>query len=136
MTAKRVISIVLIIVLNLGIITAAEMPSDFAVTSVYASGIDGSFDKYKQGDTVSLENDGTIGIPVDLSVYYSADEKSSPGYNGTAVILYVINTMAERTGTDSDDEIIRSMLERGYIVTVADYKNNIRAVSPQLDKSV
>ena len=136
MTAKRVISIVLIIILNFGIITAAEMPSDFAVTSVYASGIDGSFDKYKQGDTVSLENDGTIGIPVDLSVYYSADEKSSPGYNGTAVILYVINTMAERTGTDSDDEIIRSMLERGYIVTVADYKNNIRAVSPQLDKSV
>lgn len=136
MTAKRFISIVLIIILNFGIITAAEMPSDFAVTSVYASGIDGSFDKYKQGDTVSLENDGTIGIPVDLSVYYSADEKSSPGYNGTAVILYVINTMAERTGTDSDDEIIRSMLERGYIVTVADYKNNVRAVSPQLDKSV
>ena len=136
MTAKRVISIVLIIILNFGIITAAEMPSDFAVTSVYASGIDGSFDKYKQGDTVSLENDGTIGIPVDLSVYYSADEKSSPGYNGTAVILYVINTMAERTGTDSDDEIIRSMLDRGYIVTVADYKNNALAVSPQLDKSV
>ncbi len=51
-------------------------------------------------------------------------------------MMYVVNTMAERIGTDSDEDIITSMLERGYVVAVLDYLNNEKAVSPALDYSV
>ena len=44
--------------------------------------------------------------------------------------------MAERYGTLSDAEIISSMLDRGYIVTVLNYFNNKKAKSPDLDWSV
>jgi len=99
--------------------------------------IEASFSDYKIGDTVSLSDDGYIGIPVELSIYFDkANHTVTSGYGGTPIIVYVVNTCAERVGTDSDDKIIRSMLDRGYVVTVLDYKNDKKAVSPALDQSV
>ena len=52
------------------------------------------------------------------------------------MILYVVNTNTERIGTDSDETIITSMLERGYVVVVLDYQNHASSVSPDLDWSI
>ncbi len=87
---------------------------------------------------VEIENDGYIGVPVNVAVLY--DEKTfgsvKPGAGGTPIILYVLNTAVERIGMASDTEIISSMLYRGYAVILLDYKNNPRAISPALDYSV
>lgn len=93
---------------------------------------------YLHGETQTVSDDGYIGIPVELTVYYdySANGAAVPGYNGTPIIFYVINTNTERIGTDSDVDIISSMLERGYVVVVADYLNSSAAVSPGLEYSV
>ncbi len=93
---------------------------------------------YKQGDTQLLSTDGYIGIPAEISVYFDSAKEATPGYmttGGTPLILYVVNAYFERTGTDSDTDIIKSMINRGYIVVVLDYKNNEKAVSPALDWS-
>ena len=92
---------------------------------------------YKQGDKQTVSNDGYIGIPVEVTVYYDYAKfgAAKPGYNGTVVILYIVNSGAERSGTDSDVTIIKSMLEKGYAVAVCDYKNNAKAVSPALEYS-
>ena len=88
-----------------------------------------------------MENDGYIGIPVELSIYYDYEThgKATPvGHldpDGDAVVLYVVNTNVERIGTKSDVEIIKGLLERGYVVAVADYFNSAKAVSPALDWS-
>lgn len=93
--------------------------------------------EYQVGETVKLDTDSYIGIPVELTVYFdSTDGKvATPGYNGTDAVLYVINTRAVRSGTDSDADIIRSMLDRGMIVTVLDYKNHRKAKGADLDWS-
>lgn len=98
---------------------------------------DTTLSAYKQGDTQTVANDGYIGIPVEVTVYYdyATHGAAKSGYNGTPVILYVINSGAERIGTDSDTDIIKSMLERGYAVLVTDYKNHAKAVSPALEYS-
>jgi len=48
----------------------------------------------------------------------------------------VVNTATERIGMRSDTEIIRSMLDRGYLVCVVDYLGNERARTPALDWSL
>lgn len=96
-----------------------------------------NFSSYQIGATKRLEDDGYIGIPVEMTVYFDSEHHTAvTGYNGTPVILYVVNTMIERIGTDSDTDIIRSMLDDGYIVYVLDYLNNEKAVSQDLDFSV
>ena len=98
--------------------------------------IEANLSAYKIGDTITVENEGYIGIPVKVSTYYdTAKGATKPGYNGTPLIVYVVNTMVERIGKKSDTEIISSMLERGYIVQVLDYMNNKKAISPDLDWS-
>lgn len=123
---------------------AAIFTAIFAATVFAADGngddamneIEKAFSEYRIGDTVSLENDGYIGIPVGITTYYGKDNgKATPGYNGTPLVIYVVNTRVERIGAKTDVEIISSMLERGYIVSVLDYKNNKDAVSPGLDWS-
>ena len=100
---------------------------------------DGELALYKQGQTLSNADDGYIGIPYKVTVYYdSAKGAAKPGYmtNGaTPVILYVVNADFERIGTDSDVSIIKSMIKRGYAVAVLDYLNDAKAVSPALDYS-
>ena len=86
--------------------------------------------------TYALRDDGYLGIPVDFTVYHDTAFPIAPNANGTTLIMYVVNTRATRTGTDSDVSIIQSMLERGYIVAVADYHNHEKAVTPDLEWSV
>lgn len=78
-----------------------------------------------------LAQDGYIGIPVGLKTYAKGNSAAD-----SQVILYVVNTNTERIGTDSDEAIITSMLERGYVVVVLDYQNHPSSVSPDLDWSI
>ena len=90
----------------------------------------------RQGDVQTVESDGYIGIPVEVTVYYDITKGASkPGYGGTPVILYAVNTNTERIGTSADTDIIKSMLGRGYAVAVADYRNHPKSVSPELEYS-
>jgi len=107
-----------------------EAPKDATVE------IQSELSAYKQGETLSYADDGYIGIPYEVTVYYDASKGAAvPGVGGTVAVLYVVNTNTERVGTDSDTSIITSMLDRGYIVAVLDYKNNEKATTPGLDYS-
>ena len=101
------------------------------------SAIETAFSDKKIGDTQSLNDDGYIGIPLEVTTYYDYAKHGAakPGYNATIAIMYVVNTQVERIGAKTDVEIIESMLSRGYIVSVFDYKNHAKAVSPGLDWS-
>ena len=112
--------------------------------------------EYQHGDTFTVADDGYIGIPVDITIYNDPTvsyvpstldtiqypyETTEPNYNsategGKPIALYVINTNTDRIGTDSDVNIITSLLKEGYIVAVVDYKNEKRAKSPDLDWSL
>lgn len=84
-----------------------------------------------------INDDGYIGIPVEISTYYDQSKGNiKSGHNGTPVIVYVVNTNTTRVGTDSDESIILSMLSRGYVVVVIDYLNNEKATGQSLDWSV
>ena len=96
--------------------------------------------KLNLGQTQTFPDDGVIGIPYEITVYYDHEGRGSavPGYmtcGATPVILYVVNAGFERIGTHSDVDIINSMLERGYAVAVLDYKNNGKATGEALDFS-
>lgn len=98
--------------------------------------IESELSAYKIGDTVTVANDGYIGIPVEATTFYDTSHgKVIDKFDGTMIFIYVVNTCIERIGTDSDVSIIKSMLDRGYVVTVVDYLNNPKAVSPDLDWS-
>ncbi len=114
-------------------VAAREAETD-AMNAILA---DPALEKHRQGNTQTVESDGYIDIPVEVTVYYDESRGSAtPGYGGTPVILYIVNTGEERVGTDTDASIISSMLERGYVVAVADYKNHESAVCPSLEYSV
>lgn len=85
-------------------------------------------------------DDGYIGIPIEYSVYYDkANGKARPDFirnGGTPVVMYIVNTMAERVGTESDVSIIRSMLDRGYVVFIMDYLNSPKASGHDLEWSI
>ncbi len=107
-------------------------------------------------DTQTMEDDGYIGIPVDITVYNNPEVFSEPSSldtltdffettepnpvklsaTGKPLILYVINTNTTRYGTDSDVDIITELLAEGYVVMVVDYKNEKRAQTPDLDWSL
>lgn len=99
-----------------------------------------SLTSYVQAAPKRYENDGHIGIPYEITVYYDSATHGAarPGFmtcGATPVILYVINANVERIGTESDEKIIGGMLSRGYAVAVADYLGDKRARSPMLDTS-
>ena len=78
---------------------------------------DDTLNAYRQGETQSFEDDGYIGIPYEVTVYYDYKGKGAavPGYmtlGATPVVLYVVNANVERIGTDSDTDIIKSMIDR------------------------
>ncbi|MBP3605266.1 MAG: Ig-like domain-containing protein, partial [Clostridia bacterium] len=98
--------------------------------------IEENFSAYRLGDVQRLASDGYIGIPVQLSVYYDGEEGVTSGIGGTPLILYVVNTATERIGTKTDTQIIRSMLDRGYLVCVIDYLESAKATTPALDWSL
>ncbi|MBR2650457.1 MAG: Ig-like domain-containing protein, partial [Clostridia bacterium] len=98
--------------------------------------INASFSENQIGTTVTVTDNQYLNGAVEMTTYYSGTSPAVVGYNGTPLILYVVNTGIERIGVKTDVEIISSMLERGYVVSVLDYKNNARAVAPTLDWSV
>ncbi len=95
---------------------------------------------YGIGAPREYPDDGTIGIPFCVTVFYDRSRGTSvPGFatrGATPLMIYVVNTNTARIGTKSDAAIVKSMLDRGYIVLVLDYKNNEKAVSPALENSV
>ena len=96
-----------------------------------------SFRKYVACETVTLESDGYIGIPVEVTPLYDvALGKVVDGPSGTPIMLYVVNTATERIGLATDEEIVSSMLERGYSVLIVDYLGSPLSVSPAIDYSV
>ncbi len=95
------------------------------------------FNKFLVSEPIILENDGYIGIPVKISVFFDSNRyKAEPGYRKTPIIIYVINTNTDRIGKDTDESIISRMLNSGYIVTVLDYMNSPLSSCPGLDFSV
>ena len=87
----------------------------------------------KQEDTVY--HDELLRLDADIVTFYDFDTfgVTRPGPRGTVIVLYVIGTNTVRIGTDSDEEIVASMLRRGYVVTVADFKNAEHTTSPEID---
>ncbi|MBR2650085.1 MAG: hypothetical protein IKD45_00325, partial [Clostridia bacterium] len=139
--SKRTLSVILLLCALVALFALAAI-------AVFADGagegatdameaIESEFSAEKIGETQLIGDDGYIGIPVELSIYYDKSKGAiRSGYNGTPIIVYVVNTKAVRVGTDDDTDIIRSMLDRGYAVVILDYLNNGKAVSPALDWSV
>ncbi|MBE6635453.1 MAG: hypothetical protein E7617_04560 [Ruminococcaceae bacterium] len=129
-----VVMLILLSVSLVAVIVSADSPAD-AMTEIEAALSD-----FKVGTTTELTDDGYIGIPMEISAYFDAENHIAKtdymANGGTPVIIYVVNTRTVRTGTETDVNIIRSMLERGYIVTVFDYLNHAKAVSPAIDWSV
>ncbi|MBE7020220.1 MAG: hypothetical protein E7411_02145 [Ruminococcaceae bacterium] len=133
-TTKKIISllIALIMIFPAWISIPSEAAGNDAMTA-----INSSLASYKQGSTIEVADDGYIGIPVSISTYFDKNNFTvKSGYNGTPVIVYVVNTNTERIGTAPDTEIIDSMLKRGYVVTVVDYKNSPLAAGQALDWSI
>ena len=89
-------------------------------------------------NTISIDSDGYIGIPTELTVLYDKTKgKVKIGYiDPTPIIIYTVGTKIERIGTYSDEKIISGMLDKGYVVCVLDYLENEKALSPALDWSV
>ena len=114
----------------------ADKPKENAMEKIEK---DETLAAFKQGDTLSFDDDGYIGVPYKVSVYFDSSKgAATPGYmtNGaTPVILYVVNADFERIGTDPDATIIKSMVERGYAVAVLDYMNNPKVTGADLDYS-
>ncbi len=92
-------------------------------------------EKYLAQATVRAD-DEYVG-KIQYTAYYDTSKGTVvTGYEGTPVIVYTINhPEIERIGTDSDVEIIQSMLDRGYVVIVLDYLNGNKAVDPEIAKS-
>ena len=82
-------------------------------------------------NSVSLLNDGHIGIGVQINTY--AKVPSTPM---TPVIFYILNHSMERVGQENDIPIISDFLDEGYIVVTMDYLNHPKAISPDLDWSI
>ena len=130
------------------ILLAALMAATASVVFISASGSieaprgemigiynDTELKNYLVQDTKRIDNDGQVGA-VQYTVYYDTSKGTvKNGYYGTPVIGYAINTNTERVGTDSNKDIILSMLDRGYVVVVFDYLENPKATGRLLDIS-
>lgn len=92
--------------------------------------------------------DNTVGLTVNVHTYYDeskdytvassgkTNSKVPIGTVGSVSVLYVMNTNTERIGTDTDEKIVRSLLDRGYFVLVLDYMNASVACGTDLDWSI
>ena len=135
---KWLLAIMLILCFGIGIFCifafAEEESLPVAMTDILSSE---ALAKYNAG-TYEVKDDGYLGIPVTLTYFYDRETfgDSKPGVTSTPLIMYVVNTRTTRTGTDADVEIITSMVARGYIVAVADYKNHEKAIPDDIEWSV
>ncbi len=125
---------VLLIALSLTVIMASA--SEPVEVMGEMTDIKSKFSSYLAQDTVRVDNDGYVG-DYQYTVYYDTSKGSfKVGYEGTPVVVYTINhPKIARIGTDSNETIIKSMLDRGYAVIVLDYLNQDTAVSPAIANS-
>ena len=136
---KKIVSFIL----SLALLLSALPLTAFAFED--ANGIDGGVTLDKEDaypaireafaehlvNTVHIEKDDYLGIPVDLYVYAKVGRSSEIA----PVLLYVINTNTERVGTESDVSILTDLIEE-YIVVVVDYRNNSLTTPVNVDQSV
>ena len=135
---KRLIILLALVMALMSVFSVFSFGAD-KVDAMDAIEADENLSCHKKGNTVRLDDDGYIGIPIEISVYYSGENDDivlGTVDNATPVVIYVVNSNIERIGTDSDVNIITSMLNRGYIVVIFDYLNNAKSVTPNLDWSV
>lgn len=72
------------------------------------------FDAWKIGKSKQVSGDKSEYL---YTVFYKGDTvRVKTGYNGTPVIFYITGLVYERAGTASDEDIVNSMLGRGFIV--------------------
>ena len=138
MKSKRKILILVIISLLscLAIGFAVSSAEDETRTDAMTA-IEAAFADYKIGETQKTAKDDYVSEAPEVTTYYDykSHDVAVPDYKGTQLVVYVVNTLTERVGTKTDVEIIRGMLERGYIVAVLDYLNDEDATSPNVDWS-
>ena len=71
--------------------------ADIAVTNTDAmTEIESNLSQYKLGNTRTVSNDGYIGIPVEISVYFDQANNSvitGAGLDSTPVMVYVVNAV-------------------------------------------
>ena len=129
------------------ILLASVILIALSLTAVFASAEDGIvvvgemveiesvFSDYLVQSTVKRTDD-YVG-KFQYTIYYDTDKgEIKTSYFGTPIIVYTINHPAiERIGTDSNETIIGSMLDRGYIVIVMDFLNNENASGTNLELS-
>jgi len=86
--------------------------------------IKAAFDKSYLVEGTKEWTDNHVG-KFQYTVYYdTAKGDTVAGYKGTPVVIYTVNhPNVVKAGTDSNVDIIKSMLDRGYVVIVADYLN-------------
>ena len=92
-----------------------------------------NFSGYLVQDTVAVKDD-YVGS-YQYTMYYDTDKGDiATSYFGTPIIVYTINhPSVERIGTDSNETIIKSMLDSGYVVIVLDFLNNEKAEGRNLE---
>ena len=130
------IALLLFAVILLTSITAISISANERADAM--TDIRAAFDeRYKVGESYLLEDDGYIGIEVELTTYYDKDSfgAATPVLGGTNIALYFVNTNTERVGRESDVNIISDLLSRGFAVVTVDYLGNSRASGSALDWS-
>ena len=137
---KRAICVfvcLLAMILSAALITASANDGEIETVGEMAGedGIYETFKPYLVQDTAKRA-DKYVGC-VQYTVYYdTAKGEVTAGEHGTPVMIYTVNHPGvERIGTDSNETIIRSMLERGYVVVVLDYLENAKAVTGLIEWS-
>lgn len=135
---KKIISLMLSILILAGSFASLSLSVSASYT---APDILNVFSDYITTET-SLRASEKITAVNGESIVYSCPEvyittlydgKNNVNTEKTRTVLYVINTNTKRVGTESDETIIKDLLQRGFIVILADYQNNPLAVSPMLD---
>ena len=127
-----VVSMLLLVVSAFAIMTSASESIEVVGEMV---DIEAKFSAYRVQDTVRT-SDEYVG-DYQYTIYYDTSKgEVVTNYLGTPVVIYTVNHPAiERIGTDSNETIIGSMLDRGYVVVVLDYLNNYDAKGIALEYS-
>ncbi len=132
------IALILAVILGLGAVGGLFAAAGGSIVTVGEMvDIKTDFADYLVQDTRRIENDGYVGA-IQYTVYFdkTKSEKVQAGYlTENPIVVYTINTCTTRYGTDSNKEIIESILGRGYVVVVLDYLNNANATGKALDYS-
>ena len=123
---KRLLSVLLLAVILVGTLPI----STFAEEETYV------FEEIREHlvqDTY-VANDGYIGIPMSVCTYAKIDPSETT--STTTVLIYVIGYNGERIGTERDIDILRDLLDEGYVVITMDYLDNPKATVPEIIWSV